>query len=509
MRNSSSLFEEEIRKRKVGVCRAFLTSGRLAPVRFAPSSEQWIETDLERLGPLVPHLTGITAILTPDGAADPGEGKRVAVLFSGGPAPGGHNVLAGIFSALGPGNELLGVRHGPKGLLAGELTPISADQIAEILNTGGFDFLGADRTKLQLTAQFDRVREVVRKYRLNGIIVVGGDDSNTNAVFLADALADEGCAVVGVPKTIDGDLQVGKWLPISFGFDTATKIYSELVGNILKDAASARKYWHFVKLMGRNASHVSLEVALQTRPTMAFITEEVAALKMTLTQVAQVIADGVIHRAEAGLPHGVVLLPEGLGEVLLAHDGEDRDFHGNLKLSQIPIETLILEKVREILAQAQAAGRARGFSFSAQTHFFGYEGRCGAPTVFDADFSFNLGVTAASLVLGGYTGTMAAVTDLAEGGKPVGIPLAPLLSCEVRGGQSYWVIRKTLVDLDSPAFRFFEAHRRKWRETDCFRSPGPAQLWGPLTEMGSLSVALDQGVPNAQMRLGKGSDGHG
>ncbi|MEK7299400.1 MAG: diphosphate--fructose-6-phosphate 1-phosphotransferase, partial [Candidatus Margulisiibacteriota bacterium] len=452
-------------------------------------------------------------------------GKRVAVLFSGGPAAGGHNVLCGMLAALGVRNTLLGVYQGPKGLIKGDLFEIAA--LDEIQNMGGFNYLGSDRTKIKTDEQFDQVRETVKKHRLDGIVIIGGDDSNTNAAVLAEKLYGE-CVVVGVPKTIDGDLQVGKLLPISFGFDTATKIYAELVGNILQDAPSSLKYWHFVKLMGRAASQVALEVALQTHPPITLISEEIQCKNMSLQDIITGIAETVIKRAAHNLPYGVVLVPEGLIEFipefksmiaelndiiaeydkdleplrttqklafleakLSDHSGRlmaslpesvknrlvlDRDSHGNLQVSHIPTEELLIEmvgiKVQEIKnhpdlffgagkMDVDAAGQAQvqKFKFNPVSHFFGYEGRCGLPTVFDATFTYNLGLVAASLVLGGHTGYMASLTDLDAGGTPLALPLTRLLSIERRNGKSEWVIQKALVSVDAPAFRYFAKRR--------------------------------------------------
>jgi len=294
MEDHRSLFEQEIRKLKVSVCKVFLKNGKIVPAVFAKGKDVIGTSDAAAVNAQFPKTVAQTEnkILKATGNLDKKvTGKRVAVLFSGGPAAGGHNVVVGLKKILGEGNVLLGVKNGPKGLLEGTLFEITDDMVKEIVNTGGFDFLGSDRTKIKSPEQFDAVKETVKKYNLNGIVVIGGDDSNTNAAILAELLYDMGVQVIGVPKTIDGDLQIGSYLPISFGFDTATKIYSELVGNILQDTPSSRKYWHFVKLMGRAASHVALEVALQTRPAITIISEEVKEKNMSLDSLVQSIAD--------------------------------------------------------------------------------------------------------------------------------------------------------------------------------------------------------------------------
>jgi len=497
------------------------------------------------------------------------KGKRVAALFSGGPAAGGHNVLVGIREALGAENLLFGVKSGPKGLLAGDLFEIGVDDLQRVRNLGGFDFLGSDRTKIKTPAQFEQVKKVVLDNRLDGIIVIGGDDSNTNAAVLAEYLKDVNCTVVGVPKTIDGDLQIGTLLPASFGFDTATRIYSEMVGNILQDTPSSRKYWHFIKLMGRSASQVALEVALQTKPALTLISEEVAAEKMSLATVINQIASIVAYRAAKGIDYGVLLIPEGLiefivefqaliaelNDLIAAHESEfsdmdvqkkvaliesklslegstllsslpdkirqmlllDRDSHGNLQVSQIPTESLLVEmagiRIEELKRNpsqiadfselsSEEVARFQSSKFSALTHFFGYEGRCGAPTLFDATYTYNLGLTAGALVLHQKTGYMSSVTELDRGGRAIAIPLVGLLNAERRHGKNEMVIKKALVELDGNAFLYFKKRRRSWAQSDRFCSPGPRQYWGPVSTQLPMSVALNQGYASLSFVIG-------
>lgn len=372
------------------------------------------------------------------------------------------------------------------------------------------------------------------------------------AEFLSHGIKADGSGVqvIGVPKTIDGDLQIGGMLPISFGFDTATKIYAEMVGNILQDTPSSRKYWHFIKLMGRAASHVALEVALQTKPAVSLISEEVAEQKMSLKEIVDVVAQAVITRAQKKINHGVVLVPEGLIEfipemnALLAELNEkiaesetelaaldsskkreflikklapanavlfmslpgyivdmlmaDRDSHGNLQVSLIPTEKLIIDMTRERIKEL-----APEVKFSTQNHFFGYEGRCGAPTLFDAAYTFNLGLTAGSLICAGKTGYMASISDLDKGGRPLAIPLTGLLNIERRHGQDEMVIEKALVKTDSPAFTYFESRRTAWAADDLFASPGPRQLWGPAAIQMPMTVALNRGYQSLAFKLGK------
>lgn len=547
MEQRRSPFEQAIRSLPLPVCPVFGSADALRPVRFEPDGNSLATRDSRRVSDHYPRCVGQSANRVMRCAGELGgsdSGLRVAAFFSGGPAAGGHNVLVGLKHMLGAGNTLLGVQGGPRGLLGGKLFEITDADVAQIINTGGFDFLGTDRTKIRNIDQIEKVRAVCQQHRVDALVVIGGDDSNTNAALLAEALYSDvhadgrGVRVIGVPKTIDGDLQHGDLLPISFGFDTATRIYAELTGNILSDTLSSRKYWHFVKLMGRAASHVTLEVALQTRPAVALISEEVAHEKMSLDDIVTRIAQIVVSRSQRGMHYGVLLVPEGLIEFVpemhalieelndvMAQSATDlpgmttedkraciysklsaansalltslpdyiqaellaeRDAHGNLQLSLIPTEQLLVEmvgrKIREIDPKTP---------FATQHHFFGYEGRCGAPTLFDAAFCYNLGLTAASLILGGHTGYMASVNALTKGGEPLALPLTGMLTIERRQGHDAFVIEKTLVDIDGPAMQYFRARRDDWAEHDRFASPGPRQLWGPTARLMPMTVALN------------------
>ncbi len=567
-----SMFEIEARKLPVPVCSDFLDENRkIRPVDFRASEIVCECKDMERTSRVFPMtLEKIgSAVLEADSSRDLShvKGKRVGVLFSGGPAAGGHNVLAGLKSVLGPDNTLLGIRKGPKGLLNGDVFEITTEDVKAIYNTGGFDFLGTDRTKIKSPEQFEKVKRTVLEHRLDGLIIVGGDDSNTNAAYTAEYLEQEGveCSVIGIPKTIDGDMAVGRLLPISFGYDTATKIFAELVGNLTKDAASAVKYWHFVKLMGRTASKITLEVALQTKPAVALISEEIAEKNMSLEAIVDSIVHVIVERRLKGINHGVVLVPEGLIEfipemgalirelnrVLAEYEADirdlptlknkleflyphltpqsaqlmaslpdeieemlilDRDDHGNVKVSQIETEKLLIEKIRykvsemkrhpdkyfgkggnRIDATSEQIEKIRSMSLSTQSHFLGYEGRSGKPTAFDAAYTFLLGLTAGSLVLAGKTGYMAAVTDFDKGCRVLALPLLGLITCETRKGKDEMVIEKSLVTTSSPSFKVYAQNRDKWAGEDLFSSPGPIQHWGPTSRQIPMLVALDQG----------------
>jgi len=539
MENNNSPFEENIRKIKVPVFKRFLSNSKLAPLSFEPTGKTLETKNSAAVAKAFTEVVGASSNKLLSGSKTnkkPAKGKRVAVLFSGGPAAGGHNVIAGLKAVLGKNNTLLGVKAGPKGLLEGDLFKITDEAVKHIMNTGGFDFLGSDRTKIKTKDQFQKVKNVCENNKLDAIVIIGGDDSNTNAAVLAEHLYGK-VQVIGVPKTIDGDLQVGDLLPVSFGFDTATKIYSEMVGNILQDTPSSRKYWHFIKLMGRAASHVALEVALQTRPPVCLISEEIAQMRSSLGEIIDSIARIVVARAKKKINHGVVLIPEGIVEFIpemnvliselndaLSHYDRkeavshisaagaqlfrslpeyiqkmllaERDAHGNLQVSLIPTERLIIDMVARRVKEIDP-----DVKFNTLNHFFGYEGRCGAPSLFDAAYTYNLGLIAGSLILDGRTGYMAALTDLDKGGKALGIPLTGLIHVERRHGKDEMVIEKALVRTDSPAFKFFASRREDWANEDRFTSPGPRQLWGPTAKQVPISVALNQGYKSLKFTL--------
>lgn len=554
-----SIFENEVRKLPLPVCKAFGSAEKPTLVSFVNTDKVLGTKDAATVAAAFPNTVKASAntVLKAGGAATAAvTGKRVAVLFSGGPAAGGHNVLCGIKRMLGDANTVFGVRGGPKGLLQGKLFEVTEADVQKILNTGGFDFLGSDRTKIKTPEQFEQVKKTCIDHKLDAIVIVGGDDSNTNAAILAEYLytgikADgSGVQVIGAPKTIDGDLQIRGLLPISFGFDTATRIYAEMVGNILQDTASSLKYWHFIKLMGRSASHVTIEVALQTKPAVTLISEEIAEKKLSLAAIVDQIAKTVIARyRNKSLKHGVVLVPEGVIEFIpemnaliaelndaLAHHADafaklpeadraafiqsklssdnarllaslpgyvvkmllaERDSHGNLQVSLIPTELLLIDMTRARIKELDAE-----VPFNTQNHFLGYEGRCGAPTLFDAAYTFNLGLTAGALILAGKTGYMASINGLTTGGEPLAIPLPGLLNVERRHGKDEYVIEKALVKTDSPAMQYFISRRDVWAADDLFASPGPRQLWGPAARQIPISVALNDAAATLEFKIG-------
>ena len=477
---------------------------------------------------------------------------NVGVILSGGQAPGGHNVISGLFDGikrLNPDNRLYGFILGPGGLVDHNYMELTEDIIDEYRNTGGFDIIGSGRTKLEKQEQFDKGLEILKALDIKALVIIGGDDSNTNACVLAEyyKAIGAGVQVIGCPKTIDGDLKNSE-IETSFGFDTATKVYSEVIGNIMRDCNSAKKYWHFIKLMGRSASHVTLECALQTHPNITLIGEEVEAKNQSLDDVVTYIADAVADRATRGMNYGVVLVPEGLIEFIpaikkliaelndmlaanqadfdmIANDKKidyvlkhlsdenaaifkslplsvsrqlalERDPHGNVQVSLIETEQLLAEMVGKKLAQWKKDGLFSG-KFSTQHHFFGYEGRCAAPSNFDADYCYSLGFNASMLIAAGKTGYMSSVKNTS---KPVdewiagGIPITMMMNMEKRNGQMKPVIRKALVELDGKPYKYFVAHRTKWaRETD-FVYPGPIQYFGPaeVCDQPTKTLKLEQ-----------------
>lgn len=444
---------------------------------------------------------------------------RVGVVFSGGQAPGGHNVIAGLFDALhecAKNVVLLGFLGGPRGIIENRTTKLTKESVDLYRGQGGFDLLGSDRTKIETQEQLQLSLKTVQAHELDALVIIGGDDSNTNAAILAEYFYKEHCttAVVGVPKTIDGDLQ-SKEIEISFGFDTATKVYSELIGNIARDALSAKKYYHFIKLMGRSASHIALECALRTKPNLVFISEEVRAKKLSLKDLKKILVELVQSRAKIGKNYGVILIPEGLIEGVpeLKHLLEElaknpdtealsaksaavyqtlpvslqaqllgkRDQHGNMHVSSIETEQLLLALIQDEV------------SLSAVTHFLGYEGRSAFPSNFDCHYSYALGKTAAILGLQGKSGYIASLTGLknaVEEWQPVGVPITELLTLEMRKGVMKPVIEKALVDLKGPLFKHFQEERESWALADCYEYPGPVQFFGPLELTDSPPLSL-------------------
>lgn len=479
---------------------------------------------------------------------------NVGVVLSGGQAPGGHNVIAGLFDGIksaNPDSKLYGFLGGPSGLVDCKYKELTADVIDEYRNTGGFDIIGSGRTKLETEEQFQKAKESCEKLGIHAVVIIGGDDSNTNACLLAEYFLAHGVQirVIGCPKTIDGDLK-NEHVETSFGFDTACKVYSELIGNISRDANSAKKYWHFIRLMGRSASHITLECALQTHPNVAIISEEVADKKKTLEQVADEIVSVIVKRAEKKMNFGVVLVPEGLIEFIpemknlirelndliaretaglsfLTEDEQklkfikskltkesselydslpyqiqiqlikDRDPHGNVQVSLIETEKLLIEIIQKKLDKLRKSSEYVG-KFSAQTHFLGYEGRCAAPSNFDADYCYSLGFTAAALIANNRTGYMAYVGNLAKPSsewKCGGIPLTMMMTIEKRHGEKKPVIKKALVDLNGKPFAIFAKNREKWAIENCYLYPGPIQYFGPesVSEARTSTLILETG----------------
>jgi pyrophosphate--fructose-6-phosphate 1-phosphotransferase len=435
------------------------------------------------------HLYQESVVRSKLGTSQPLKPLRLGVVFSGGQAAGGHNVVAALFDALS-GGKLFGFLDGPSGILQGKSKELTQEMIAPYRNQGGFDLLGSGRKRIDKEEDFKAAQAAVQKLNLDGLVVVGGDDSNTNAALLAEYFQKAGCKtrVIGVPKTIDGDLQ-NSHVPISFGFDTATKIYSELIGNLARDALSDKKYTHFIKLMGRTASHVTLECALTTHPNLALIGEE----RKPLTHVVGEIADLVIKRAEMGKNYGVILIPEGIVEFIpdLQKEAPELawDAHGNINLSAIETDLFLIQRVTAELAK-------RGFSgkFSPVRHFFGYEGRAGFPTNFDANYCYALGLAAALLIAHNFTGMMAFIEGLKN---PVeewtigGVPLASLITMEKRKGEMKPVIAKTLVDLKGKSYLTYQKHKAAWALGDDYRFPGPIQFFGDPQLTDGIPLILD------------------
>ena len=512
--------------------------------------------DQEKIAALFPNTYGKKEITFVKGENTSQAKKQVVgVILSGGQAPGGHNVVCGLYDALkatDKENVLYGFKGGPSGLLEDDYLIFDDEYINQFRNTGGFDIIGSGRTKLETEEQFAVAAEVCRKHGITAIVIIGGDDSNTNAAVLAEYFAAHNCGVqvIGCPKTIDGDLK-NEDIECSFGFDTATKTYSELIGNIERDANSAKKYWHFIKVMGRSASHVALECALETQPNICLVSEEVAEKKMSLAQIADYIADSVAARAAKGMNFGVAIIPEGVVEfvpefsVLIKEINEllagekaqefnglaswdekyafiekglsresmavfaalpqsvqqqlflERDPHGNVQVSLIESEKLFSAMVKANLDERKKNGTYKG-KFSPLHLFFGYEGRCAFPSNFDADYCYSLGYNAFMLIQYGYNGYLSKVSNLskpAEEWVAGGMPITKMMNIERRHGEDKPVIRKALVELDGRPFRYFEANREKWAVETCYLYPGAIQYYGPdeVCNLTTRTLALEKG----------------
>ena len=510
-------------------------------------------SDQEKLKQLFPNTNGLPKESFEKGDnTDIGKKMNVGVILSGGQAPGGHNVICGLYDALkkaNPESQLYGFMGGPSGILDDKYIIMTDELIDAYRNTGGFDIIGSGRTKLETTEQFQVCSEVCRKHGINAIVIIGGDDSNTNAAVLAEYFRakKEPVCVVGCPKTIDGDLK-NESIEASFGFDTATKTYAELIGNIERDANSARKYWHFIRLMGRSASHIALECALQTQPNICLIGEEVEAKNQSIEEITNYIADIVAKRAANGNNFGVILVPEGLIEFvpslkvlireindLLAKTEKefnaiesvsdkiafvagklskesakvfnslpdeikgqllaDRDPHGNVQVSKIETEKLLIQTVSKRLKEMKAAGKYDG-KFSSLSHFFGYEGRCAFPSNFDSDYCYSLGYNAALLLSANLTGYLSSVTQLskpADQWQAGGIPITMMMNLEQRHGEQKPVIKKALVELDGEPFKYFASHRDEWAVETCFTFPGAIQYYGPaeVCDQSTMTLKLE------------------
>ena len=510
--------------------------------------------DQDKIKALFPNTFGQKEVVFQKGQSKVENKKQVVgVILSGGQAPGGHNVVSGLYDALKKANKdnvLIGFLGGPSGLTDDKCIVFTDEYINEFRNTGGFDIIGSGRTKLETEEQFKKAAEVCKKHGINAITIIGGDDSNTNAAILAEYFKahNTGVQVIGCPKTIDGDLKNDD-IEISFGFDTATKTYSELIGNIERDSNSAKKYWHFIKLMGRSASHIALECALETQPNVCLISEEIEKKEMSLSQIADYVASSVAARAAKGMNFGVVLIPEGLVEFvpevkkliseindLLAVKADefnaitsakekcsfmhkyltaasdsvfsllpeeiqqqmmaDRDPHGNVQVSRIESEKLISSIVAARLEEMRKEGKYDG-KFNSLHHFFGYEGRCAFPSNFDSDYCYSLGYNAFMLIQAGYTGYLSSIRNLsapAAEWKAGGMPITKMMNIERRHGEDKPVIRKALVELEGKPFQYFAANRDKWAEETCFTFPGAIQYYGPssVCDITTVTLKLEQ-----------------
>ena len=515
----------------------------------APTQSVDNQEDIKKL---FPNTYGMPIIEFEPAQSENNSKINVGVILSGGQAPGGHNVITGLFDQikrLNPENRLFGFILGPGGFVDHNYKELTKEVIDEYRNTGGFDMIGSGRTKLEKVEQFEKGLEIARELNLSAIVIIGGDDSNTNACVLAEyyAAKNYGIQVIGCPKTIDGDLK-NEQIETSFGFDTACKTYSELIGNIERDCNSARKYWHFIKVMGRSASHIALECALQCQPNVCLVSEEVEQKDMTLNQIVDDLCQIIAKRAEDGNNFGTVIVPEGLiefipaigrliqelNDLLAAHGADykdldkeaqrkyiiehlskenaatfetlpadvarqlslDRDPHGNVQVSLIETEKLLSAMCEARLAEMKKEGKYVG-KFAAQQHFFGYEGRCAAPSIFDADYCYALGTSAAQLIANGKTGYMAIVkntTAPADQWIAGGVPITMMMNMERRNGEMKPVIRKALVELDGAPFKEFASKRDVWARETAYVYPGPIQYWGPteVCDQPTKTLALEQ-----------------
>lgn len=511
--------------------------------------------DQEQIKELFKNTYGKPLVTFQSAGEKASEVKNVGVILSGGQAPGGHNVIAGLYDALKQANsenKLYGFLGGPSGIIEGKYVEFTDSFIDDYRNTGGFDIIGSGRTKLETQEQFEKSLEVCKKLNISAVVIIGGDDSNTNAALLAEWFVanNTGIQVIGCPKTIDGDLKNDQ-IEISFGFDTATKTYGELIGNIQRDANSAKKYWHFIKIMGRSASHVALEAALQTQPNITLISEEVEEKKMSLESIINYMSDIIAKRAAKGKNFGIAVIPEGLIEFIpemkamiaelndimqeLEQDSNynnatsshekfeivqkrlqiengkvfaslpalikaqllmDRDPHGNVQVSKIETEKLLIEMIRTRLAEMKSQGEFVG-KFSDQAHFFGYEGRCAFPSNFDADYCYSLGFNAFALINFGLTGYLSSVKNLTEAADKWtagGVPLTMMMNMEKRHGEFKPVIQKALVKLDGPVFKKLEINRENWALNDEYKFPGAIQYFGPssVCDITTVTIQLER-----------------
>lgn len=524
--------------------------GNIHKIGIDPKGSTHAESDQKELEKLFPRTYGapfIETISLQESAQS--VSINIGVVLSGGQAPGGHNVISGLYDAMhkaDPESKLIGFLGGPSGILENKTIELNSDIIDQYRNTGGFDIIGSGRTKLESTEQFDICEDVCKLHDISSLVIVGGDDSNTNGAVLAEYFKQKnsGISVIGVPKTIDGDLK-NEYIEVSFGFDTATKTYSELIGNIAKDANSAKKYWHFIKLMGRSASHICLECALQTHPNIALISEEIENNHKSLTDIVMDMVNIIVKRSDLGSDYGIILIPEGLIEfipemkqliselnTLLAKNAEhfgtlhtfeeqsrwinrelsrdssyifstlpnniqrqllmDRDPHGNVQVSRIETEKLLVQMVASRLDEMKSEGKFKG-TFSPQDHFFGYEGRCAFPSNFDADYCYSLGYNAYVLAASGLTGYISSIRNTA---KPVkewtagGVPVTMMMNLEPRHGNMKPVIKKAMVELDGKPFSEFAAKRDIWAIKSSYVFPGAIQYFGPSEVCDAASITL-------------------